>query len=328
MNYKCKNCGGSMVYSPKHKTMFCPHCSQVDSEELIGNDSLETCPFCSAPLEPGRFDSSSICPYCDNYIVYDKRVEGEYKPDYVIPFAYDKQDAIAEMETAFKKRIFIPSEFWSEKKLKGMKGCYVPFFLYDYMTHSDYSGTGTRTRSWSQGNYSYTETSYYDIRRIMNVDYENIPADASTAMPDDTMDLMEPFDYTELMEFDPKYLSGFFCEIYNNASSSYESHAQSKAIQSATSLLRESVMGYSLNTPVSEHNTAVKKSSVKYALFPVWLYDFEWAGKKYPIYVNGQTKKIIGNTPISVKKVLIYAFSNALLLLIALEIILNLMGVL
>ena len=34
----------------------------------------------------------------------------------------------------------------------------------------------------------------------MDIDFVKIPVDASVGMPDDVMDLMEPFDYKELQE--------------------------------------------------------------------------------------------------------------------------------
>ena len=43
------------------------------------------------------------------------------------------------------------------------------------------------------------------------MNYEGIPVDASIAMEDGIMDLMEPYNYKELMQHDNKYLSGFQC---------------------------------------------------------------------------------------------------------------------
>ena len=83
-------------------------------------------------------------------------------------------------------------------------------------------------RSWTTGNTQYTETSYYDIVRDMDIDFVKIPVDASVEMPDDVMDLMEPFDYKELQEFKPEYLSGFHSERYNMTSDLVESRAKAK----------------------------------------------------------------------------------------------------
>lgn len=328
MNYKCKSCGSSMVYSPNHKTMYCPSCSRTDTEEILGNESMSNCPFCGAVLEPGDYDSSSVCPYCDNYIVYDQRVTGRYEADYVIPFEYDKKDAISEMEKTFKKRIFIPSAFWSEKRLKGMKGYYVPFFLYDYDTCSQYHGPATKTRHWRSGDYKYTETSHYNLDRVIEATYDKVPADASIKMPDANMDLMEPYDYDKLINFDPKFLSGFFGEIYNDTADKYENRAKSKTCESALTILKESVAGFSLTGSITHNNVSLKRKTTKYALFPVWIYDFEWRGQKYPVYVNGQTKKVVGETPVSKKKVIVYAITHAALIIAIGEALLNILEVL
>ena len=77
--------------------------------------------------------------------------------------------------------------------MNGIYGDYVPFWFYDYDTNCTFHGEGTKVRSWTTGNTQYTETSYYDIVRDMDIDFDNIPVDASMGMPDDVMDLMEPF---------------------------------------------------------------------------------------------------------------------------------------
>lgn len=328
MNFKCTNCGGSVIYSPKRKTMFCPHCDAVDSHKITGDDSLTNCPNCGAELEVGKYASSSVCPYCDNYVVFDKRVSEEYKPDTIIPFTVDKDDAKLFLRDMFKGRIFTPGSFLDEVKLKTIRGLYVPFFLYDMQAYANYQGTGTKSRTWRSGNYIYTETSYYDIRRNMEALFKQVPADASFEMPDKTMDLIEPFEYSELMDFDPKYLSGFFGEIYNYTWDEFIEHANIKTINSTKALLSESIMGYATLTPSpSSCIPVVNKLDVKYALFPVYVYDFYWKGIKYPIYVNGQTGKCVGRTPVSKKKVFAYGTTYGALGFVILQTIARLLEV-
>ena len=84
--------------------------------------------------------------------------------------------------------------FRTEVRLNGIHGDYVPFWFYDYDTNCTFHGEGTKVRSWTTGNTQYTETSYYDVVRDMDINFDKIPVDASIGMPDDVMDLMEPFD--------------------------------------------------------------------------------------------------------------------------------------
>ena len=73
-----------------------------------------------------------------------------------------------------------------------MEGIYVPFWLYDYGADYDFAGEGTRVRTWRSGDTEYTETSYFEVIRQMDVDFDRIPVDASIAMDDGIMDLMGP----------------------------------------------------------------------------------------------------------------------------------------
>lgn len=325
MNFQCKNCGGNMVFRPKDQKMYCPYCDGVDCEEQAGNDSLTVCASCGAEIKIGQFTSASRCPFCNNYLIFDERVENAYKPDSIIPFKLDKDMAVGAIDKEFKKRIFAPASFLSEKSLESMDGYYVPFFMYDYKADSVYEGEGTKVRSWRAGDYDYTETSFFAINRRMHAEYDNIPVDASTEMDDATMDLMEPYDYKALMSFAPKYLSGFFGEIYNNTSDAYQDRAAKKAVSASAKLLHESISGYSTLRPRID-NTTLTNGDVDYSLLPVWIYKYKWAGKDYPFYVNGQTGKVIGKTPVSKLKVLVYSLTAGLLVWGGMEMILRLIG--
>lgn len=310
MNFVCQNCGGSVVFLPEKQQLFCPHCDQYDSAAPKGDDSLTNCPNCGAVYEFPKFTSASQCPYCDNYVILDKMVTGDYAPDSIIPFQIGKQRAVSLIDESFGKRRFVPVSFLSEKTLESMQGRYVPFFLYDYKVDAEYHGVGTTIRRWRSGDYDYTETSYYDIARRMIAEYDNIPADASAEMPDDTMDLLEPYEYHELMNFDPKFMPGFYGEVYNDYGHVYEPRARAKAQKSSQALLRESVTGYAtINPPITSARMELQRGKMDYALFPVWVYKYKWGGREYPIYVNGQNGKVVGKTPISVPKVLVYTFT-------------------
>lgn len=327
MNFNCKNCGGNMVFSPKSQTMYCPFCEGTDCEEKKGDASLTVCASCGASLEVGEYESSSKCPYCGNYLIYDERVSKDYQPDSVIPFKISREMAVEAMEEKFGKRLFLPLNFFSEKSLVNLKGCYVPFFLYDYEALAEFEGTCTNVKTWRSGNYDYKETSYYHVSRKMRAAYDNVPVDASFAMPDSTMDLMEPYNYSELLNFDPKYLSGFFGEIYNAPKEEFEERARVKTTQSAGSLLRGSIKGYSTISPEVE-NISLTPGKVDYSLFPVWVYSYLFNGSMYTSYINGQTGKIIGKTPVSKVKVIVYALAAGGMLWGAIEMILKMLEVL
>lgn len=308
MIYKCRNCGGNVVYSPEKHEMFCPYCESENSHERKDYEgyALTICPNCNGEITIKEHTSATQCPYCDNYLIFNERVEGEFTPQLIIPFQLGKEKCKETIRDRFKKFFFAPTDFLSEARLNSMQGIYVPYWFYDYDTKCTFEGEGTKVRSWTTGDIRYTETSYYAIHRDMDVDFRKIPADASEDMPDEVMDLMEPFSYDQLEPFNPEYMSGFYGEKYHIASQGLESRVKDKMNGDVTKMMQETYSGYSSVKTVSQ-NIHIKNNQAQYGLLPVWKYIYKYKGKDYPFYVNGQTGKIVGIPPISSAKVWAYA---------------------
>lgn len=306
MIFKCDNCGGNVVFDPEKGQMHCPHCDGIDSQKKVtGEQSMQSCINCGAPLTVTDYMSATKCEHCGSYIVFDERVQGQYEPHLMVPFAISKNRAKEIMRERFKKKIFVPSGFLSENMLEKMEGMYVPFFLYDIGVHCNYHAEGTKHRTWVSADTEYTETSYYDVVREMYADFDRIPVDASLAMDNDKMDMMEPYDYKALQDFKEEYISGFSAEIYNNDAEQLRSRAKKKAVDDAEIMLRESVAGYS-SLRVIHKNTETQNKETNYALMPVWKYEYSYRNQLYEYYINGQTGKTVGKTPVSVGKVVAY----------------------
>lgn len=309
MIFKCKNCGGSTVYEPSRKSMYCPHCEGIDREDIIHEGSLTQCGNCGAPITIGQYTSSDRCVHCGTPIVFDERIEGSLRPNLILPFKINKDMAVEALNKEFNKRTFTPATFLSEKSLNTMRGIYVPFWLYDYKAHYDFRGEGKRVRTWTSGNTEYVETSYYDIIRQMDAGFDKVPVDASIAMNDGEMDLMEPYTYQELEGFDPKYMSGFFGEVYNQGADELEERAKIKARSASEELMQQSISGYQSVRPIHK-NLNLQRSELNYALMPVWMYKYDYRGETYRFHVNGQTGKVVGKTPVSRAKVFFYGLTT------------------
>ena len=305
MIFKCRNCGGNVVYDPARGKMHCPYCGGTDTQEREQGKGLEVCSNCGAPIEAGEFGSAVKCEYCGHYTIFEERVEDRFLPRFILPFRLGKKEASARMAEEFKRRIFAPDSFLSEATLAGMEGSYVPFWLYDMEADCHYEGTGTRVRVWVRGDTEYTETSYFRVIRDMNVRFEKIPVDASRALPDEIMDLMEPYEYGGLSDFSPEYMSGFLGEVYNNSSEELSGRAQEKARADAKSLLLETVSGYSTMIPQQER-IDLASGKADFALLPVWCYRYRYRDRDYDCFVNGQTGKLAGALPLSIPCILIY----------------------
>lgn len=308
MIFKCKNCGGNVVYNPEKHSMFCPFCDSENSEERTDESlgELTICPNCGGEVKLQEHTSATQCPSCDCYLILNERVEGAYAPKTIIPFQLSKETCKRSLRDKFKRFLFAPTDFLSEARLNEIQGVYVPFWFYDYDVRWDFQAEGTKVRSWTSGNTQYTETSYYNVVRDMDIQFRKVPVDASIQMPDDVMDLVEPFNYAQLVEFTPKYMSGFYAEKYNMLADAVENRARKKMTDDADQLLKDSYSsGYS-SIKVQRRDLQLRDSRSDYGLLPVWKYIYTYSGKEYPFYMNGQTGKIVGNPPISKKKLWVY----------------------
>lgn len=305
MIFQCKNCGGNVVYDPEKKEMRCPYCNSSNSEAEKPGTGL-VCAGCGGELPAGDFTSACKCSYCGSYNIIEERVQGEYTPHLVLPFRFGKKAAKEKIIDQFKKKRFLPSTFLNDAYLEKMEGNYVPFFLYDYLCRYHFSGTGKKLRVWISGSTEYTETSLYNVERNMDVDFSKIPVDASIRMEDGMMDLLEPYDYQALEAFQEKYLSGYLAERFSIDAQELSVRAKEKAESDVKQMAKNTMGGYqSIHTNYEQTDFDLKDT--KYSLLPVWSYKYDYGGKKYCFHLNGQTGKLVGEAPISYKKVGAYS---------------------
>lgn len=285
-----------MVYDPKNRRMTCQSCGGNDCQEEVPSQESAICINCGAKIPYTEFQSAGRCPSCGTYLLRDNLVTYPYGADVVLPFRISRYEAEDMLKKEFGKKLFLPGSFLSRKTLESMKGVYVPFWMYDFDSNVDYHATGTKVRHWTSGDRRYTETSYFDVMRRLHVNYEGIPVDASIAMEDGIMDLMEPYNYAELIKHDNKYLSGFDAETYNLTPEEVAPRAQAKADKASRDWVRQTTDGYSsiINETMSSNN---RQTANRFALMPVWIYEYRFQGHNYKFYVNGQTGKCVGTAP-------------------------------
>ena len=180
---------------------------------------------------------------------------------------------------------------------------YVPFWMYDGEASGSAQFHATTVHKYTSGDYEITETSHYDVRRAGSIAFEKIPVDASSKMPDDYMDSIEPYDYAELKPFSTAYLPGFLADKYDVSVEDSRERADKRCAGSLLSALESTVSGY---TSCNETNRDIhlKRGKVHYALLPVWILNTKWEDKDFLFAMNGQTGKLVGNLPVSTKRVI------------------------
>ena len=270
--------------------------SQWQEGETAGMN-VYTCKSCGGEIVADENTGASSCPYCGNPVIMTEKFSGTLKPDLVIPFKLDKKAAKEAYYRHIKGRPLLPRVFRQENHIDEIKGVYVPFWLFDADVNADARYKATKIRVWSDKDYDYTETNYYSVFRSGNMSFASVPVDGSTKMADDLMESIEPFRIEEAVDFQTAYLAGYLADKYDVDARESTDRAQERMKISAQEVLRNTVKGYATVTQEST-SLQVYGGEAKYALYPVWILNTTWKGKKYLFAMNGQTGKMTGDLPI------------------------------
>ena len=325
--YKCPCCDGAIEFSSAAQKMKCPYCdTEFEMETLQAYDQVlqqetpddmtwdtaaggewtegETeglrvyvCQTCGGEIVTDEHTGATSCPYCGNPVVMMGQFAGDLKPDWVIPFKLDKNAAVEALKRHYTGKRLLPKVFADENHLREIKGVYVPVWLFDTDAEANLRWKATRTRSWSDSNYIYTETQHYSVTRGGTIGFQRVPVDGSTKMDDALMESIEPYDFSEAVDFQTAYLSGFLADKYDVDSEQSVTRANERIRRSTEEAFTATVGGYTTMIPVSNH-VSLQNGAAKYALYPVWLLTTEWQGKNYIFAMNGQTGKFVGDLPL------------------------------
>lgn len=255
-----------------------------------------SCPSCGAELICDQSTAATACPYCGNPAIVPGQFSGALRPDYILPFRLSKDDAVQALRAHYKGKPFLPRSFTSANHIEQIQGVYVPFWLFDGGAEGAASYRASNTNVFETGDYEITETRHYHVVRAGSLAFEKIPVDASSKMPDDHMDSIEPFDYAQLRPFSTAYLPGYLADKYDVTIDDSRDRADMRCRETLAQALRDTVTGYGACVTERE-DIALRRGKVHYALLPVWMLSTKWRGQDFLFAMNGQTGKLVGDLP-------------------------------
>ncbi|MDD6201003.1 MAG: hypothetical protein PUB93_07030 [Firmicutes bacterium] len=325
--YKCPCCGGAIAFDSTIQKMKCPYCDTEFEMETLQSydnelknepaedmqwdssagaqwqegeaDGLRTyvCQSCGGEIVGDENTAATSCPFCGNPVVIMGQLSGALKPDYVIPFKLDKKAAKAALLRHYSGKRLLPKVFQDQNHIDEVKGMYVPFWLFDADADASIRYRATRVRAWSDRDYDYTETSFFSVTRGGSIGFERVPVDGSARIPDDLMESIEPYDFSEAVDFQTAYLAGYLADKYDVDAEQSIGRANERIKRSTAEAFAATVQGYATVTPEAT-GIRLRNGRAKYALYPVWFLNTTWQGKQYTFAMNGQTGKLVGDLPL------------------------------
>lgn len=343
--FPCASCGADVVWSPGASALKCPYCGAetalpTSSDEVVERPLEEalkaprdlgwgaerksvTCTKCGATttLDPGV--AASRCAFCGTPAVVEAPTAGDHvRPAGLLPFKVDRNTAVARFRSWVSGLWFRPNDLKAKSSVTDVQGVYVPFWTFDALTHNRWTAEAGYT-------YVVQVEALVNGRRVMQPQtrirwepasgflekaFDDVPVPASKGLPSRLSRGIEPFPTSELVPYDPQYLSGFLAEEYAVDLPEAVAAAKERMEQAIRSACAGQVPGDTQrNLAVS---TAWSGLTCKNALLPLWISAYEYAGKPYRFLVNGVTGKVSGNAPLSAAKIALAVLAALLVVLL------------
>lgn len=337
--FPCPACGAKLDFDPGQRALKCPYCQHVEvipvgpgaveerdfeaylhhhagvETTIEGRSQQVRCPGCGAVVLVEDKVVTDTCPFCATHIENAPELAAEMiPPESLLPFRVEPRAARKAFDDWVASRWFAPSSLKKLADLGRFSGIYVPFWTYDSMTYTPYSGqrgdnyttTETYTTTDAQGNErtetrTVVHTAWTWVSGEVQHFFDDVLICGSKSMPTDMVVELVPWDMHELEPFQPSFLSGFKTERYAlNLEQGFDA-AKVEMDAVIVGLIRRDIGGD--HQQIDSYQTKHLGVTFKHILLPVWLASYRYHEQLYQILVNARTGEVVGRRPYSTWKI-------------------------
>jgi DNA-directed RNA polymerase subunit RPC12/RpoP len=311
----CKVCGG--LVEPGDK--FCHACGTVQ-ETPPAAPAVEQkkfrCQNCSAEITVDPGQRSFTCPFCaSTYVVELPPSQSDRQPpEFVIGFAVSPQAAVEKFQAWLRQNgWFRPSDLRAAQIQDKMRGVYLPFWSFSMLAESRWSSqigeywyrTETYTVIENGKTVTHTrqvrETEWWNLSGLHHNYYSGYLVSGSKGLPQVFAERIKPFRLEALKRYQPYFLAGWLSEEYSIAKDA----ALELCKQEFYRWEQQSVAGF---LPGDTQSGTVVETQFSHVssdliLLPVYLLTYRYRDKPYRFLINGQTGKMTGDKPLSMRRI-------------------------
>lgn len=339
---KCPNCGGNMVFDPKELMLKCEYCGfsqetalnnyseEIDLDRLFENQSNEwsddthvfRCNNCGATEILSRKEISKKCSFCGTSNVVEVEDISGLKPNAVLPFLIDKRKACECVVAWAKRKILAPRAFKQSVYPEETSGNFFPAFTFDSDTFSTYKGELGEyyyvTKNVNGKSVRERKIKWFRISGTHSASFDDVLIQAITDSKRVYLDKLQPFDTNHSQKYSPDFLQGFSASQYTKDGEQCWTEAKS----TMKNLIEKQILSKYHYDVVKymDVNPTYTNQKYKYVLLPIYIGHCEYSKKFYNYFVNGQSGKVSGKTPVSAWKVFFIILAAIILLAFALYI--------
>jgi predicted RNA-binding Zn-ribbon protein involved in translation (DUF1610 family) len=330
--FACPACGAEAVWTPSKKALVCPYCGMVSPAELKSDGKLVEesdlvamlraipddqrgwaavrktvkCQSCHAI---SVFDEKRVAQNCDfcgsPAIIAMDDVGAPIRPGSQLPFKIPESQVREDIRRWYASHFWAPNALGQKAMTDTLHGMYLPYWTFDAHAECPWeaeAGYHYYTTD-SKGNRTQ-ETRWEYASGHVSSDFDDVLVPASKGVHTALLEKLQPFPTTtDLLPYDPGYLSGWVVEQYQIDLVQAAGDSRGRMDGMLRSQCTEQIPGdTSRNLQISPDYSA---QTFKHVLLPVWLLTYTYGTKNYQVTVNGATGKIGGEYPLSWVKITI-----------------------
>ncbi|WP_294409955.1 hypothetical protein [uncultured Ruminococcus sp.] len=298
--YKCPSCGAPMYYDIKQKTLSCRFCQNTyDQDYIISHFDEETngklpdfdwvkrskavwepyvsdkieefeCPSCGGKIITQSSTATAKCPFCTHDLIISSDLQGDIRPDKVIPFRITKKE-FADNYTHYISGVKnVPKVFKDKTVLDNITGCYIPVWGYSCTCESTINSDFCS---------SITVKDYPILANDKNMGWQVFHS-------------MWPFNFSEADDFNESYLTGFYASRYTIGAENAMRDADYRIKETCPAKAKKADDNKPIDMQEAEIKKTIHNRELTYYLVPVWLLNVKYEKENYTIAMNGQTGKM------------------------------------
>lgn len=333
---KCPTCGAIMVYSPRKRALLCEYCGvtkdinlqsftkeqpfhileEADSTKWGRDTHTFICNNCGAKTILGKGEVSKKCPFCGTTNVVESNEIPGLKPNGIVPFNIEKDEASDNIKAWAKKKFFAPKAFKESATPEELSPVYSPVFSFDAITYSTYSGRlgeyyYETVRTSDGKTKEVRKTKYFTIRGSIDVTFDDLLVRASSRITQKDLNVLGDFNSNNANEYANEFLYGYSAETSERTGLDCFSDASDMM----RGIIRSKILAkYDYDVvDYLDFDVTYTDRSFKYLLLPIFIGHCNYRSKLFNVFVNGYNGKVSGKTPISPWKVLIVVLIIAII---------------
>jgi hypothetical protein len=279
----CANCG---TEAPLNEDRHAAPATQVSTHNF-------ECQGCGASMSYDASAQTLRCPFCSSERMKEQKDTTTLRPQSVVPFAIDQNDALARLRQFWQGSFWRPGDLARAAQVTRLTQVYVPYWVFAAKVFTYWTADSSQTPIGARGD-------WVPVSGENRGNYSGLLVGASSVLTPAETHAIQPFDLSAAMSPEQIDLDNAIYEQFRVP----RKYARPLAQQGLEAMERQAcsvhVPGNSRNLKV---NVRVEGLTGEPVLLPVWIMAYRYKDQVYRFLVNGQTGVCTGTAPTSYGKV-------------------------